>query len=105
MAKKAAKKPTKRQRPIKGMEDEFKVPKPVQDAADRHANAKQKKNRADEEARNSKDALMRSMRKAGVSTARILLPNGNAKLFRLSKEDKLKLEPVKRKVKKKVARK
>ena len=84
----------KRQTPLKGMEDEFAVPGPIQVSADQYAVALKAKGKSLAKFNTTKDALISAMKESGITKIRVQIDSGY-KIIELEDEAKLKIRKPK----------
>ena len=87
---------SKRQRALETMADEFKVPKPIQDAADKYNKAMLAKNRATAKFNGARDELIDQMVEHRIERVRVLAEGGGDRILRLDKKHLLKVETPKK---------
>ena len=98
--KRTASRPAKtagKQKPLPTMEDEFKVPRSVQKAADAYNDALLKKGRAIAAFNTAKDKVLDAMKEHGIKKVRVMKEGGGFRLFEHDTTDKITAKVVKEK--------
>lgn len=85
-----------RQDALPTMEDEFEVPKPLQDAADKYRKALLVKSRATEDCTGKKTNLIEQMQEHHIDRVRVLTEGGGDEILVLEEKEVIKIEKPKK---------
>lgn len=96
LPKKKRVKSTGKQKPLPTMEDEFKVPKKLQVAADRYNEMRREKAMADADFKAAKTHMIDTMKQLQISRVRVEGDGGVSRIFRYTYTDKIVTEKAKK---------